>query len=126
MKITKIVSTPLIFCLIIIISWKTYIILSDECVSMKLGVTENFVSSLYLLIQSSTLKKCIEHCLMALATLLHVISCYNFQALSHYSHEIPGKKSYSVVIKSLMFMPNNLIFTYHLLFLESIQYINDV
>ena len=33
---------------------------------------ENFVSSLYLLIQSSTLKKCIEHCLTALATLLHV------------------------------------------------------
>ena len=31
------------------------------------------VSSLYLLIQSSTLKKCIEHCLMALATLLHVM-----------------------------------------------------
>ena len=29
--------------------------------STKLGVTENFVSSLYLLIQSSTLKKCIEH-----------------------------------------------------------------
>ena len=40
--------------------------------STKLGVTENFVSSLYLLIQSSTLKKCIEHCLTALATLLHV------------------------------------------------------
>ena len=38
----------------------------------KLGVTKNFVSSLYLLIQSSTLKRCIEHCLMALATLLHV------------------------------------------------------
>ena len=36
------------------------------------GVTENFVSSLYLLIQSATLKKCIEHCLTALATLLHV------------------------------------------------------
>ena len=34
--------------------------------------SENFVSSLYLLIQSSTLKKCIEHCLTALATLLHV------------------------------------------------------
>ena len=34
---------------------------------------ENFVCSLYLLIQSSTLKKCIEHCLTALATLLHVI-----------------------------------------------------
>ena len=33
---------------------------------------ENFVSSLYPLIQSSTLKKCIEHCLTALATLLHV------------------------------------------------------
>ena len=48
------------------------IILSDECVSTKLGVIKNFVSSLYLLIQSSTLKKCIEHCLMALATLLHV------------------------------------------------------
>ena len=48
-------------------------ILSDECVSTKLGVTENFVSLLYLLIQSSTLKKCIEHCLTALATLLHVI-----------------------------------------------------
>ena len=48
-------------------------ILSDECVSTKLGVTENFVFLLYLLIQSSTLKKCIEHCLMALATLLHVI-----------------------------------------------------
>ena len=48
------------------------IILSDECVSTKLGVTENFVSSLYLLIQSATLKKCIEHCLTALATLLHV------------------------------------------------------
>ena len=31
-------------------------ILSDECVSTKLGVTENFVSSLYLLNQSSTLK----------------------------------------------------------------------
>ena len=31
-------------------------------------IRENFVSSLYLLIQSSTLKKCIEHCLMALAT----------------------------------------------------------
>ena len=46
---------------------------SYECVSTKLGVTENFVSSLYLLIQSSTLKKCIEHCLTALATLLHVI-----------------------------------------------------
>ena len=45
-----------------------------ECVSTKLGVTENFVSSLHLLIQSSTLKKCIEHCLMALATLLHVIT----------------------------------------------------
>ena len=42
--------------------------------STKLGVTENFVSSLYLLIQSSTLKKCIEHCLTALATLLHVNS----------------------------------------------------
>ena len=40
--------------------------------STKLGVTENFVSSLYLLIQSSTLKKCIEHCLTTLATLLHV------------------------------------------------------
>ena len=37
-----------------------------------LSLTENFVSSLYLLIQSSTLKKCIEHCLTALATLLHV------------------------------------------------------
>ena len=48
------------------------LILSDECVSTKLGVTENFVSSLYLLIQSSTLKKCIEHCLTALAALLHV------------------------------------------------------
>ena len=47
-------------------------LLSDECVSTKLGVTENFVSTLYLLIQSSTLKKCIEHCLTALATLLHV------------------------------------------------------
>ena len=35
-------------------------------------MTENFVSSLYLLIQSSTCKKCIEHCLTALATLLHV------------------------------------------------------
>ena len=32
----------------------------------------NDISSLYLLIQSSTLKKCIEHCLTALATLLHV------------------------------------------------------
>ena len=41
---------------------------------MKLGVTENFVSSLSLLIQSSTLKKCIERCLMALATLLHVFA----------------------------------------------------
>ena len=30
-------------------------ILSDECVGTKLGVTGNFVSSLYLLIQSSTL-----------------------------------------------------------------------
>ena len=50
----------------------TFNILSDECVSTKLGVTENFVSSLYLLIQSSTLKKCIEHCLTALATLSHV------------------------------------------------------
>ena len=46
--------------------------MTDECVSTKLGVTENFVSSLYLLIQSSTIKKCIEHCLTALATLLHV------------------------------------------------------
>ena len=55
--------------------------LSDECVSTKLGVTENFVSSLYLLIQSSTLKKCIEHCLTALATLLHVYTLeYNNSA----------------------------------------------
>ena len=44
----------------------------NTVVSTKLGVTENFVSSLYLLIQSSTRKKCIEHCLTALATLLHV------------------------------------------------------
>ena len=42
--------------------------------STILGVTENFVSLLYLLIQSSTLKKRIEHCLTALATLLHVMS----------------------------------------------------
>ena len=42
--------------------------------STKLGVSENFVSSLSLVIQSSTrLKKCIEHCLTALATLLHII-----------------------------------------------------
>lgn len=35
--------------------------------------------SLYLLIQSSTLKKCIEHCLTALATLLHVYTgIYNY------------------------------------------------
>ena len=51
---------------------KIFVSLCFECVSTKLGVTENFVSSLYLLIQSSTLKKCIEHCLTALATLLHV------------------------------------------------------
>ena len=47
-------------------------ILSDECASTKLGVTENFVSSLYLLIQSSTLKSVLSTVLTALATLLHV------------------------------------------------------
>ena len=47
--------------------------------STKLGVTENFVSSLYLLlIQSSTLKKCIEHCLTALATLLDIFYFFLF------------------------------------------------
>ena len=47
--------------------------LSDECVSTKLGVTENFVSSLYLLlIQSSTLKSVLSTVLTALATLSHV------------------------------------------------------
>ena len=51
---------------------RTHQTVFNECVSTKLGVTENFVSSLYLLIQSSTLKKCIEHCLTALAPLLHV------------------------------------------------------
>ena len=54
--------------------------LSDECVSTKLGVTENFVSSLYLLlIQSSTLKSVLSTVLTALATLLHVYirSCYH-------------------------------------------------
>ena len=41
--------------------------------STKLGVTENFVSSLYLLlIQSSTLKSVLSTVLTALATLLHV------------------------------------------------------
>ena len=39
----------------------------------KFSVTPSFVLTHYLLIQSSTLKKCIEHCLTALATLLHVI-----------------------------------------------------
>ena len=40
----------------------------------KLGVTENFVSSLYLpLIQSSTLKSVLSTVLTALATLLHVL-----------------------------------------------------
>ena len=61
--------------------------------STKLGVTENFVSSLYLLIQSSTLKKCIEHCLTALATLLHVdiymfvymLLCYVYMLLCLYA-----------------------------------------
>ena len=49
------------------------ILLSDECVSTKLGVTENFVSSLYLLlIQSSTLKSVLSTVLTALATLLLV------------------------------------------------------
>ena len=48
-------------------------ILSDECVSTKLGVTENFVSSLYLFhIQSSTLKSVLSTVLTALATLSHV------------------------------------------------------
>ncbi|XP_074631875.1 uncharacterized protein LOC141890330 isoform X1 [Acropora palmata] len=48
-------------------------ILSDECVSTKLGVTENFVSSLYLpLIQSSTLKSVLSTVFTALATLLHL------------------------------------------------------
>ena len=36
--------------------------------------THQTVFSVYLLIQSSTRKKCIEHCLTALATLLHVIN----------------------------------------------------
>ena len=41
--------------------------------STKLGVTENFVSLLYLLlIQSSTLKSVLSTVLTALATLLHV------------------------------------------------------
>ena len=49
------------------------VILSDECVSTKLAVIENFVSSLYLLlIQSSTLKSVLSTVLTALATLLHV------------------------------------------------------
>ena len=53
---------------------------TDECMSTKLGVTENFVSSLYLLIQRSTLKKCIEHCLTALTSLL-CIYIYIYDAL---------------------------------------------
>ena len=53
---------------------------------MKLGVTENFVSSLYLLlIQSSTLKSVLSTALMALASLLHVYirSCY--YTVEHFS-----------------------------------------
>ena len=53
-----------------LILWK----LEEEDITKRQNsLTENFVSSLYLLIQSSTLKKCIEHCLTALATLLHVL-----------------------------------------------------
>ena len=45
----------------------------EKSVSTKLGVTENFVSSLYLLlIQSSTLKSVLSTVLTALATLSHV------------------------------------------------------
>ena len=52
------------------------VFLSDECVSTKLGVTENFVSSLYLFhIQSSTLKSVLSTVLTALATLSHVYIC---------------------------------------------------
>ena len=47
-------------------------------------ITENFVSSLYLLIQSSTLKKCIEHCLMALAT----SNVYIYIPRKEYHHNI--------------------------------------
>ena len=49
-----------------------YYYYTDKCVTTKLGVTENFGSSLYLLIQSSTLKSVLSTVLTALATLLHV------------------------------------------------------
>ena len=47
--------------------------MSDECMSTKLGVTGNLVSSFHLFLYIALHSKCIEHYLMALAPLLHVI-----------------------------------------------------
>ena len=73
--------------------------MSDECVSTKLGVTENFVSSLYLFIQSSTLKECIEHCLTALG-IIYIYIFWNLLVVARLV-SIRKKKYFAAIMKEV-------------------------